>query len=380
MKSQIELLLERGIEAAEAGEDRRARDIFIHVIELDQYNEDAWLWLSSVVSSPNDRIVCLENVLAINPDNVAADRDLQYLRRQPEDPLAPPSALPRLTPAQDGHTQICPRCNYRNPGWAHVCDRCGSTLRPVDLHAAAGPAAKPRRPHIATLVEAWFGVFTFDPTVAFLPERALASWKRAIAALLLGSLAVTPIRMFASIAIIFALDLNPDYLTGLVSQVRLCAVGTPILFIVMTTFWGIITGLAWGFSRLVGGREPVRILAHYTAVALSAWTMALAMLAPLVYLFPWLRTLLDWGLSSDLALLVSLAFIGVVWGMSGAIWLSLAVQAGQQISAWRAGLVVVLVIVAIVGGGGWLATRFPYLLLDLMLSALLVVFLPMPFW
>ena len=377
MKSQVELLLERGIEAAEAGEDRRARDIFIHVIELDQYNEDAWLWLSSVVTSPNDRIVCLENVLAINPDNVAADRDLQYFRRQPEDPLAPPSALPRLTPAQGVHTQICPQCGYRNPGWAHICDRCGNTLRQVDLRTALGPAAKPRRPHIATLLEAWFGVFTFDPAVAFLPERALASWKRGIGALLLGSLVVTPIRMLASVVIAFALGLDIDYHDQLVYQAGLFAVGTPILFAVITAFWAVITGLTWGGSRLLGGREPARILAHYTAVVVSAWTVALAMIVPLVYLFPSLETLLHLGLSADMTLLASLAFIGVVWGMSGAIWLSLAVQTGQRISVWRAGLVVVLVIVAIVGGGGWLAAHFPALL-NLGMCTLLLMFLPMP--
>jgi hypothetical protein len=61
MMGQIESLLEKGIEAARDNEKKRAQDILTHVIELDQYNEKAWLWLSSVVSMPADKAVCLEN-------------------------------------------------------------------------------------------------------------------------------------------------------------------------------------------------------------------------------------------------------------------------------------------------------------------------------
>ena len=48
-------------------------------IELDDHDEQAWLWLSSVVESPADKRVCLENVLAINPDNRAAQKGLRWL-------------------------------------------------------------------------------------------------------------------------------------------------------------------------------------------------------------------------------------------------------------------------------------------------------------
>ncbi len=142
MIGDVERRLKRGIEAAQAGEKERARDILLHVIELNQRNEQAWLWLSRVVETTADEIVCLENVLTINPGNTEAAVELEELRRQPADPFAPSSALPRLTGHQESAERVCPRCGYRNPGWAYLCDQCGANLRPVDLREALGAASR----------------------------------------------------------------------------------------------------------------------------------------------------------------------------------------------------------------------------------------------
>jgi hypothetical protein len=52
----------------------------MRLVELDERNELAWLWLSEVVDDPGEREVCLENVLTINPGNAAARRNLEALR------------------------------------------------------------------------------------------------------------------------------------------------------------------------------------------------------------------------------------------------------------------------------------------------------------
>jgi hypothetical protein len=54
----------------------------MQLVELDERNELAWLWLSEVVDDPGEREVCLENVLTINPGNAAARRKLEALRRR----------------------------------------------------------------------------------------------------------------------------------------------------------------------------------------------------------------------------------------------------------------------------------------------------------
>jgi hypothetical protein len=51
-------------------------------VEVEPENERAWLWLSGVVESPEERRLCLENVLALNPDNSLAHKGLARLSRQ----------------------------------------------------------------------------------------------------------------------------------------------------------------------------------------------------------------------------------------------------------------------------------------------------------
>jgi tetratricopeptide (TPR) repeat protein len=78
----MEDLLRQGIAAAKAGQREHARDLLMRVVEQDEGNALAWLWLSGVVDSLDDREVCLENVLSIEPDNQAARKGLDVLRRQ----------------------------------------------------------------------------------------------------------------------------------------------------------------------------------------------------------------------------------------------------------------------------------------------------------
>jgi len=74
-------LLQQGIAYAKAGHREETRDILLQVVELDEQNESAWLWLSGVVDSDDDKAVALENVLALNPNNEWARRGLRILGR-----------------------------------------------------------------------------------------------------------------------------------------------------------------------------------------------------------------------------------------------------------------------------------------------------------
>ena len=74
-------LLRQGIAYAKAGRRQEARDLLLQVVELDEQNESAWLWLSGVVDSDDDKTVALENVLALNPNNEWAKRGLRILGR-----------------------------------------------------------------------------------------------------------------------------------------------------------------------------------------------------------------------------------------------------------------------------------------------------------
>jgi len=95
-ENATEHLLREGIAAARAGHKEQARDLLLQVIAQDQESEAAWLWLSGVVDDPAERQICLENVLTLDPDNVAARHGLDWLRAQG---LATPDVSPDAPPA-----------------------------------------------------------------------------------------------------------------------------------------------------------------------------------------------------------------------------------------------------------------------------------------
>jgi hypothetical protein len=100
-------MVREGISAYRAGRREEAHALLMRAVEIDQYNEQAWLWLSAVVESVDEQRTCLENVLTINPGNERAKQGLQMLTQkggtgaksaptQAEDVLANSSFTPSL--------------------------------------------------------------------------------------------------------------------------------------------------------------------------------------------------------------------------------------------------------------------------------------------
>lgn len=73
--------LAKGIEAAKRGDRVAARHILYAVLDAQPRNETAWLWLSYVVESVEDRQICLENILLLNPHNAYARQGLAELKQ-----------------------------------------------------------------------------------------------------------------------------------------------------------------------------------------------------------------------------------------------------------------------------------------------------------
>ena len=100
----IDDLLGQGIEAARRGDGALAFRYLQEVVEAEPGNEAAWLWLSAVVDSDEDKRLCLENVLVLNPDSEPARRGLSRLAlAQGEEPRDKEQTMRRrvapLTPA-----------------------------------------------------------------------------------------------------------------------------------------------------------------------------------------------------------------------------------------------------------------------------------------
>ena len=96
----IRQLLREGVEAARAGDKAAARDLFEQVTELDESNEQAWFRLAAVVESDEERRVCLENVLHINPDNERARQILDRLDARQKQASGSDDVIPGVSRSQ----------------------------------------------------------------------------------------------------------------------------------------------------------------------------------------------------------------------------------------------------------------------------------------
>lgn len=90
---RIDDLLSTGRSALKAGDKETASAHFRKAAELSPYDERVWQSLLEVISEPADEIVCLENILAINPANKKAKRRLAALKPAPAAATAAPVAV-----------------------------------------------------------------------------------------------------------------------------------------------------------------------------------------------------------------------------------------------------------------------------------------------
>jgi hypothetical protein len=84
MTANVDAMVRAGVEAYRAGKRAEARTLLERALELDNYNELAWMWLSAVVDTPEEQRTCLENVVVINPENERAKQGLRSLGVDPD--------------------------------------------------------------------------------------------------------------------------------------------------------------------------------------------------------------------------------------------------------------------------------------------------------
>jgi tetratricopeptide (TPR) repeat protein len=76
---RIDRLLD-AIDLVKAGRRQEALVILRSLIREDKDFEDAWLWMSIAVDTIDQSVICLDNVLRINPNNAQASGALYRLR------------------------------------------------------------------------------------------------------------------------------------------------------------------------------------------------------------------------------------------------------------------------------------------------------------
>lgn len=94
------------IAAIRSGDKDRGRILLTRALRLNPQHEQAWLWMSAVVETPEQQRECLNRVLAINPHNDTARQGLKMFERT-QAPSAPVPHLGQTSPAaMHDHTRL----------------------------------------------------------------------------------------------------------------------------------------------------------------------------------------------------------------------------------------------------------------------------------
>ncbi|MFN8501246.1 tetratricopeptide repeat protein [Kouleothrix sp.] len=124
MSDDLARLLYDGAVAVREGRRADAQGLLMRVIERDEANELAWLWLSGAVDDPADQQVALENVLALNPGNTAARQGLELLRARQASAPAGEWVPPPPRSADEVDELACYQCGASVYSVAAFCWQC----------------------------------------------------------------------------------------------------------------------------------------------------------------------------------------------------------------------------------------------------------------
>ncbi|MBN1639993.1 MAG: tetratricopeptide repeat protein [Anaerolineae bacterium] len=145
-RTEVDDLLRAGIRHAKTGAHARARALLERALDLDEGRVEGWLWLSAVVEGAEEKAICLENVLALDPGHAAAQRGLAKLHAQawPTPTATPPVVVPSAAPPplwpEPPDPLLCPYCASMTRDRDRRCPACGRDLwirmRRRDSHSA----------------------------------------------------------------------------------------------------------------------------------------------------------------------------------------------------------------------------------------------------
>jgi hypothetical protein len=92
--------LDKGIALAKAGDKAQALSYLKQAVQQEPRNPTAWLWLAGVLDDSQKQRQCLQQVLNIDPTNIAARRGLEKLDASQPSPVPQPNPLPQpVTPS-----------------------------------------------------------------------------------------------------------------------------------------------------------------------------------------------------------------------------------------------------------------------------------------
>jgi len=269
--ASYDALLKEGIAAARAGQATKARDCLLPVVQADERNVQAWYWLSRVVESPDEREICLENVLALDPNHRAVQSELAALRTQMAEAQEPARRDAEFVPATAEECLVsdaavgplpCPYCGAWAAPQARQCPGCSRTI------SVRERKSKDHSFYSLGLVAVWFALANYvwlglslfyigsDLPAIVDASPGLAATLEKLADLLglkvpaLDSLVLPPIPVLLAGGAVFAFSLT--IAAGLYYRIRLVYWLTVGLILLGSMFllYNAITAETWQLVRL----------------------------------------------------------------------------------------------------------------------------------
>lgn len=375
--SKVSTLLRQGIDAARRGERAEARKLLLRVVELEDHNKSAWLWLSGVMVDIDDQILCLENVLTIDPENAAAVEGLTKMRswraaqeakfeteraardEEPEPGQSIPGDEEQSPVERQAGTRICIHCGTVNAKQRGPCQLCG---KPVDGGVdAAGVEAIPteietvrfvpeyddgRSQGLLSLGAAWIAAIALNKRGAYEFEIASTSTRRTVAGIVIGGTVIPFLIVVLTGALVAASQIG-DILSLLAS---LAAAPTLLLWggipaaIGLVIHYYLLAAVLYLVAWLLGGKASFAVHAQLFSVAYSATSlldsgiliMSAALYVALIEFAPERAALLSGTVGVGL-----LAFLGLLAGAYSLAICGQAISVAHRFS-WLGGAGVLL--------------------------------------
>lgn len=135
--------IQTGIQHFDSGNKSGALQVFLEVLKREPNNEVAWLWLAACVDKIEQKRDCFRKILAINPNNLNAQKALAELELQA---IADTKLIP-----ESGTVLKCPSCGSVMGKPDHTglvqCSYCGTA---ITYHP---PTAKIEQKNVERLLE-----------------------------------------------------------------------------------------------------------------------------------------------------------------------------------------------------------------------------------
>jgi hypothetical protein len=217
----VDKLFNEGIAALRTGDKASARQKLSQVVKLDQFHEQAWVWLSACVDTDEQRIMCLQNAFTLNPNNEAARTGLQKLGALPADSAPAPDQPGEPIPAGGGETTAPPALA---PGeeWraAFVTTDQSENFKSDAIYVRTKQEEDERVPtrDLSDLANAWFSALIFKVPGDYAMHIRYGPISHIMVSIF-AAVALNTLGAVLMVGMVLLMGRNPDFLSAPVQNV-----------------------------------------------------------------------------------------------------------------------------------------------------------------